>query len=98
MKNVSVGLALLVLAILIVLPVVSNVNELPNNKLSLSPLLFASGSPLPGPQPPPPVLTVLSASGSPLPGPQPPPPVFAVLSASGSPLPGPQPPPPVAIA
>jgi hypothetical protein len=50
MKNVLLRLGFLALAVLIVLPVVSSVNDLPSNQT----LLRTSGSPLPGPQPPPP--------------------------------------------
>lgn len=89
MKNISVRLAFLVLAVLIVLPVVSSVNNILSNKVPNSLCLAASGSPLPQPAPP----VTLRASGSPLPQPTPP---VVILSASGSPLP--QPTPPVLVA
>jgi hypothetical protein len=65
-KNISIRLALVVLAISIVLPVYSSVKHLSSNCASA---IFAleSGSPLPAP--PPPGLQILTASGSPLPAP-----------------------------
>jgi len=88
MKNTSVRLALLVVAVLIVLPVNSSVKQLSSNRDISASAAILSGSPLPAPQPP--GFSVLNASGSPLPAPQPP--GFRELSASGSPLPAPQPP------
>ncbi|MGB8477181.1 MAG: hypothetical protein WCE61_24140, partial [Candidatus Acidiferrum sp.] len=88
MKNISLRLAILVCAVLIVLPVSSSVKNLFSNRTTLTPVASLSGSPLPMPQPP--GRVVLTASGSPLPMPQPP--GRVVLTASGSPLPMPQPP------
>jgi hypothetical protein len=71
-KNISVHLALLAMAVLIVLPVNSSVKHLSSNRAAAISVAALSGSPLPTP-PPPPGLSVLAASGSPLPTPPPPP-------------------------
>ena len=87
-KNISIHLAMLVLAFSIVLPVDASVKHLSSNGASAISPAVESGSPLPAP--PPPGYSVASLSGSPLPAP--PPPGFPFLSASGSPLPAPPPP------
>ena len=91
-KNASLFLALSVFAVLIVLVVISAGNNLSSNHWVVTPILRASGSPLPLPTPPPSATVdgVLTASGSPLPLPTPPP--SGTIIASGSPLPLPTPP------
>ena len=91
MKNISARLAMLVVAVLIVLPVNSSVKHLSSNRVGAVSVAMLSGSPLPMP-PTPPRSILLIASGSPLPMP-PTPPRSILLSASGSPLPMPPTPP-----
>ena len=71
-KIISIHLALLAMAVLIVLPVNSSVKHLSSNRAAVVSVAVLSGSPLPAP-PPPPGFSVLVASGSPLPAPPPPP-------------------------
>ena len=52
MKNISVRLALLVFAVLIVLPVDSSVKQLSSNRTAAVSVATLSGSPLPIPNPP----------------------------------------------
>ena len=68
MKNISVRLALLVFAVLIVLPVDSSVKQLSSNRTAAVSVATLSGSPLPIPNPP----GFINVSGSPLPIPNPP--------------------------
>jgi len=73
-KNISVRLALLVLAVSIVLPVNSSVKHLSSNRTAAVSVALLSGSPLPAPPPPPGFdIAAATVSGSPLPAPPPPP-------------------------
>ena len=89
-KKFPVFLVLFALSVLIVLPVISTVNDLASNHSSMANVLSANGSPLPLPTPPSGSST-LTANGSPLPLPTPPS-GSSTLTANGSPLPLPTPP------
>jgi len=69
-KNISVHLALLAMAVLIVLPVNSSVKHLSSNRAAAVSVSLLTGSPLPTPVPP--GFTVSALTGSPLPTPVPP--------------------------
>lgn len=60
MKRTSIFMALSMLVLLIVLPVISSVNDLSSNHAVLAPTLRASGGPIP---PSPPKPSMLAASG-----------------------------------
>jgi hypothetical protein len=89
MKNISIRLSLLALALLIVLPVNSSVKKISSNPQTGVSVAILSGSPLQTPTPP--GSSVIGRSGSPLPTPTPPPP-GSLVDVSGSPLPTPTPP------
>jgi hypothetical protein len=90
MKNISIRLSLLALAVLIVLPVNSSVKQFSSNPQAGASVAILSGSPLQTPTPP--GSSVIGRSGSPLPTPTPPPPGLSLVEVSGSPLPTPTPP------
>jgi hypothetical protein len=69
-KNISIRLAMLVLALSIVLPVNTSVKHSSSNRAAAAYTALTSGSPIPAPTPP--GFSVLTASGSPIPAPNPP--------------------------
>lgn len=87
-RNISIRVALLVLAVSMVLPVNTSVKNLLSNRVEAAATGRQSGSPIPAPTPP--RFSVLAVSGSPIPAPRPP--GLNVLTASGSPIPAPTPP------
>jgi hypothetical protein len=91
MKKLVILSVLLLLAVFILLPAVSN------GKFNVSKPAIADGYPLPPPIPPGPGNATLVADGYPLPPPIPPGPGNATLVADGYPLPPPIPPSPASM-
>jgi hypothetical protein len=100
LKKTTLAVAVLLLAVLMVLPVMGSVNLSAGKPITIDRMQYADGSPMPPPIPPkPPSMNAnpLVADGSPMPPPIPPKPPSSntnTLVADGSPMPPPIPPKP----